>query len=67
MNITKTPTIEKVVFTLRLPPDMYKKIRKIVSVEHDKGNYKYSINDCLTQIIENRIYMRGDINGKRGK
>lgn len=67
MNITKTPTSKKVAFPLRLPPDMYKKIRKMVSIEHDKGNYKYSTNDCLTQIIENGINMRGDLNGKRSK
>ena len=52
MNNTKTPTAKKVMFPLRLPPDMYKEIRKIVAIEHDKGNYRYSTNDCLTQIIE---------------
>ena len=52
MNNTKTPTAEKVMFPLRLPPDMYKKIREIVEREHKKENYGYSINDCLTEIIE---------------
>ena len=52
MNNTKTPTAEKVMFPLRLPPDMYKKIREIVECEHKKENYGYSINDCLTEIIE---------------
>ena len=52
MNNTKTPTAEKKSFPLRLPPDMYKKIREIVETEKKKDNYGYSINDCLTEIIE---------------
>jgi len=55
MNNTKTPTAEKVMFPLRLPPDMYKKIREIVESEHKKENYGYSINDCLTEIIEHGL------------
>ena len=52
MNKTKTRTIDKVTFPLRLPPDMYKKVRDRVQQEKDKGNYAYSINDFLTEIIE---------------
>lgn len=52
MNNTKTPTAEKKSFPLRLPPDMYKKIREIVENKKKKDNYGYSINDCLTEIIE---------------
>lgn len=52
MNKTNTPTAEKKVFPLRLPPDTYKKIRDKVQIEKDNGNYAYSINDFLTQIIE---------------
>lgn len=52
MNNTKTPTADKKVFPLRLPPQTYKKIREIVQKEKDKGNYAYSINDFLTEIIE---------------
>ena len=52
MNKTKTPTVEKKTFPLRLPPDMYKKVRDRVQQEKDKGNYAYSINDFLTEIIE---------------
>lgn len=52
MNNTKTPTADKKVFPLRLPPQTYKKIRDIVQKEKDKGNYAYSINDFLTEIIE---------------
>ena len=65
MNKTKVPTSEKKIFPLRLPPELYRKIRRIVFIEQNNGNYGYSINDCLTQIIEKEINMRGDLNGKR--
>ena len=55
MNNTKTPTAEKKIFPLRLPPDLYKKVRNEVQKEKDKGNYSYSINDFLTEIIEERF------------
>ncbi len=55
MNNTNTPTVDKKVFPLRLPPDIYKKIRDSVQIEKDKGNYAYSINDFLTQIIEKTL------------
>ena len=44
MNNTKTPTVEKKIFPLRLPPDLYRKVRNEVQKEKDKGNYSYSIN-----------------------
>ena len=43
MNNTKTPTVQKKVFPLRLPPDLYKEVRKEVQKEKDKGNYSYSM------------------------
>lgn len=52
MNNTKTPTVQKKTFPLRLPPDLYKEVRKEVQKEKDKGNYAYSINDYLTEIIK---------------
>ena len=55
MNNTKTPTAEKKIFPLRLPPDLYKKVRNEVQKEKDKGNYAYSINDYLTEIIEKEL------------
>lgn len=55
MNNTKTPTVQKKVFPLRLPPGLYKEVRKEVQKEKDKGNYSYSINDFLTEIIEERF------------
>ena len=55
MNKTKTPTAEKKTFPLRLPPNTYKKVRDIVQKEKNKGNYAYSINDFLTEIIEKKL------------
>ena len=55
MNKTKTPTAKKKTFPLRLPPDTYKKVWKRVQKEKDKGNYSYSINDYLTEIIEKEV------------
>lgn len=52
MNKTKTPTVDKVTFPLRLPPKMYKKIREKVNEIKENENYAYSINDFLTEIIE---------------
>ena len=55
MNKTKTRTVDKKTFPLRLPPDIYKKVRDKVQKEKDKGNYAYSINDYLTEIIEKSL------------
>ena len=55
MNKTKTPTVDKVTFPLRLPPKMYKQIREKVNEIKENENYAYSINDFLTEIIENGL------------
>ena len=52
MNKTKTPTVDKITFPLRLPPHMYKKIRAKVNKVKENDNYAYSINDFLTELIE---------------
>ena len=52
MNKTRTPTVDKVTFPLRLPPKMYKQIREKVNEVKENENYAYSINDFLTEIIE---------------
>ena len=52
MNKTKTPTVDKVTFPLRLPPKMYKQIREMVNEIKENENYAYSINDFLTEVIE---------------
>ena len=58
MNKTKTPTVDKKTFPLRLPPDTYRKVRDRVQIEKNKGNYAYSINDFLTEIIEKELKER---------
>ena len=55
MNKTRTRTADKKTFPLRLPPDTDKKVRDKVQKEKDKGNYAYSINDYLTEIIEKSL------------
>ena len=52
MNKTKTPTVDKIMFSLRLPPNTYKKVRAKVNEIKESGNYAYSINDYLTELIE---------------
>ena len=58
MNKTKTPTVDKVTFPLRLPPKMYKQIREKVNEIKENENYAYSINDFLTEIIESGLKER---------
>ena len=55
MNKTKVPTAKKVTFPLRLTPTTYKKIRAMVNEIKENENYAYSINDFLTEIIENGL------------
>ena len=55
MNKTKTPTVDKVTFPLRLPPKMYKQIRAKVNKIKENENYAYSINDFLTEVIEKSL------------
>lgn len=55
MNKTETPTIDKKIFPLRLPPKMYKQIRARVNEIKENENYAYSINDFLTEIIEKAL------------
>ena len=55
MNKTKTPTVDKITYPLRLPPKLYKEIRAKVSGIKEKDNYAYSINDFLTELIEKEI------------
>ena len=55
MNKTETPTVDKKIFPLRLPPKMYKQIRARVNEIKENENYAYSINDFLTEIIEKAL------------
>ena len=55
MNKTKTPTIKKATFPLSLEPNTYKMVRAVVNEVKENGNYAYSINDFLTEIIEKEL------------
>ncbi len=50
MNNSKVPTVEKTMLPLRLPPELYKKIRNKVNLKKEdiRG---YSINEYLTELI----------------
>lgn len=50
MNNSKVPTVEKTMLPLRLPPELYKKIRSKVNQKKEdiRG---YSINEYLTELI----------------
>lgn len=50
MNNSKVSTQEKVMLPLRLPPDVYQKVRRKVNTKKDdiRG---YSINEYLTELV----------------
>ena len=50
MNSSKVSTQEKVMLPLRLPPDVYQKVRRKVNTKKDdiRG---YSINEYLTELV----------------
>ncbi|MBQ4613021.1 MAG: hypothetical protein IJB26_05725 [Clostridia bacterium] len=50
MNKSKVSTQEKVMLPLRLPPDVYQKVRRKVNTKKDdiRG---YSINEYLTELV----------------
>ena len=50
MNRSKTLSVEKTVFPLRLSPELYKKVRKKVNLKKEdiRG---YSINEYLTELV----------------
>lgn len=50
MNSSKTPTVEKTMLPLRLPPELYKKIRNKVNLKKEDVR-GYSINEYLTELI----------------
>ncbi len=58
MNKSDVITYEKVMMTLRLPPELYHKVREKVYLEKDKTR-GYSINEYITALIEQ------DLRGKR--
>lgn len=50
MNSSKIPTVEKTMLPLRLPPELYKKLRDKVNQKKDDKR-GYSINEYLTELI----------------
>ena len=54
MNNSKISTREKVMLPLRLPPDVYQKVRKKVNAKKDDVR-GYSINKYLTELVMNDL------------
>ena len=50
MNKSDVITYEKVLMSLRLPPEVYQKVREKVYLEKNK-NRGYSINEYITELI----------------
>ena len=50
MNNSKVSTQEKVMLPLRLPPDVYQKVRRKVNAKKDDTR-GYSINEYLTELV----------------
>ena len=55
MNKTDVPTVHKKTFPLRLPPNTYKRLRAVVNELKENDNYAFSINDYITELIEEAI------------
>ena len=50
MNKTKTPTCEKIMIPLRLPPEIYHRMMDEVQ-KKKKDERGYSVNQYLTEIL----------------
>ena len=59
MNSSKIPTVEKTMLPLRLPPELYKKLRDKVNQKKDDKR-GYSINEYLTELIINDLEDKTD-------
>lgn len=60
MNKTKTPTYEKIMIPLRLPPEIYNRMMEVVQ-KRKKDERGYSVNQYLTEILSNDL--EGKYNG----
>lgn len=59
VNKTGIYTYDKVMIPLRLPPETYEKL--VLYVQHKKKEQRgYSINQCLTELIEGKIGKQSD-------
>ena len=50
MNRSNTPTLEKRKLTLRLSPEVYRRVQNKVFIEKE-DNHNLSINEYITQLI----------------
>lgn len=55
MNNSNVLTAEKVMITLRLPPDTYTAMMQEVRDKKDNIDRGYSINQFLTELIEDKL------------
>ena len=60
MNKTKTPTYEKIMIPLRIPPEIYSRMMEVVQ-KRKKDERGYSVNQYLTEILSNDL--EGKYNG----
>ena len=50
MNKSNTPSAEKRIYTLRLSPEVYRRVQNKVFIEKE-DNHNLSINEYITQLI----------------
>lgn len=55
MNKSDTPTSEKIMIPLRLPPDTYKTMMQKVRDIKDNAHRGYSVNQFITELIEKEL------------
>ncbi len=60
MNNSKVMTAEKIMLPLRLPPEVYKRVRNKVNLKKEDVR-GYSINEYLTELITRDL--EGENNG----
>lgn len=59
MNKSNTPTSEKIMIPLRLPPKLYDKMMAEVH-KRKKKKRGYSVNELLTDILEKELQENSD-------
>ena len=54
MNKSDTPTYQKIMIPLRLPPEIYTRMMEVVQ-KRKKDERGYSVNQYLTEILSNDL------------
>ncbi len=54
MNKSDTPTYQKIMIPLRLPPEIYNRMMEVVQ-KRKKDERGYSVNQYLTEILSNDL------------